>query len=112
AGADRVVVAADAADAAGDEVRVARVLALHEHAVATQQRRGRLAADHLAAVEVDLGVDAEVADDAGDRVPRHVDDAAGLRLDGLSRGSHVTSPRALGSPSSARCRAGATSALC
>ena len=112
AGADRVVVAADAADAAGDEVRVARVLALHEHAVAAEQRRRRLAADHLAAVEVDLGVDAEVADDARDRVPRHVDDAAGLGLDGLTGGGHVSSPRAVGSPWSAQARCAATSVPC
>src|SRR2546430_11323933 len=36
-----VVVAADSADAAGDEVRVARVLSFHEDAVTTEDRRGR-----------------------------------------------------------------------
>ena len=82
--ADGVVVAADAADAARDEVRVARVLALHEHAVAAEQRRGALARHHLAVVEVDLRVDAEVPDDPRDRVPGHVDDLAGLRLDPLA----------------------------
>ena len=29
-------------------------------------------------IEVDLGVDAEAADDAGDRVPRHLDQAVGV----------------------------------
>jgi hypothetical protein len=64
-----VVVTADAADAAGDEVRVARVLALHEDAVAAEDRRGALALDHLPVLEVYLGIDPEVPDDAGDRVP-------------------------------------------
>ncbi|GAB7029259.1 hypothetical protein JCM4914_07200 [Streptomyces platensis subsp. malvinus] len=63
-----VVVAADAADPAGDEMRVARVLALHEHAVAAEER-GRAPAFHdFPCGEVDFGVDAEVSDDAGDRV--------------------------------------------
>ena len=82
--ADRVVVPADAADAAGDEVRVARVLALHEHAVAAEERGGALALHHLPVVEVYLGVDPQVADDARDRVPRHVHDVAGF-------GSHFLS---------------------
>jgi hypothetical protein len=42
-GAGGVVVAADAADAAGDEVGVARILALHEDAVAAKDRRGAVA---------------------------------------------------------------------
>ena len=76
--AGRVVVAADAADAAGDEVRVARVLALHEDAVAAKDRRGAVALGDLAVVEVDLGVDAEAADDPGDRIPVHLDQLAAL----------------------------------
>src|SRR5207248_2567908 len=79
--ADRVVVAANAADAAGDEVGVAGILAPHEHAVAAEQRRGALARDHFAVGEVDLRVDAKVADDPGDRIPGHVDELAGLGLD-------------------------------
>ena len=79
--AHRVVVAADPADAAGDEVRVARVLALHEHAVAAEERGRGLAAHDLLLLEVDLRVDPEVADDPGDRVPRHVDDVPGLGAD-------------------------------
>jgi hypothetical protein len=89
--ADGVVVAADAADTARDEVRVARVLALHEHAVAAEDRRRRLARDDLAVVEVDLRVEAEVPDDPRDRVPRHVDDVSGLRLDSLLDG-HLALP--------------------
>ena len=76
--ARRVVVAADAADAAGDEVRVARVLALHEDAVAAEDRRRAVALGDLALPEVDLRVDAEAPDDAGDRIPRHLDEAVGV----------------------------------
>ena len=71
-GAGGMVVAADAADAAGDEVGVARVLALHEDAVAAEDRRRAVALGDLAVVEVDLGVDAQAADDARDRVPGHL----------------------------------------
>ena len=89
AGAHGVVVAADPADAARDEVGVARVLALHEDAVAAEDRRGALALGDLALAEVDLRVDPEAADDAGDRVPRHVDEAIGVR--GLGHGHRVSS---------------------
>ena len=82
--AGRVVVAADAADPAGDEVRVARVLALHEQAVAAEDRRGAVALANLLLLEVDRGVDPEAADDAGDRVPRHLDDVG---VDGLESGA-------------------------
>ena len=75
AGAGGVVVAADAADAARDEVGVARVLALHEDAVAAEDRRRAVALGDLALAEVDLRVDPEAPDDAGDRVPRHLDEA-------------------------------------
>ena len=71
-GAGGVVVAADAADAAGDEVRVARILALHEDAVAAEDRRGAVALGHLALAEVDFGEDAQAADDPGDRIPIHL----------------------------------------
>src|SRR5438552_510574 len=52
--------------------RVARILALHEDAVAAEDRGCGAAFGHLAIGEVDLGVDAEAADDAGDRVPGHL----------------------------------------
>jgi hypothetical protein len=80
AGTGGVVVAADAADAAGDEVRVARVLALHEDGVAAEDRRRAVALGDRTVAEVDLRVDAETADDAGDRVPRHLDEALVGRL--------------------------------
>ncbi len=117
--ADGVVVAADAADAARDEVRVARVLALHEDAVAAEDRGGAPAADDLLRLEVDLRVDAEVPDDPRDRVPGHVDELPRLPIDSLARGGHLRSSSSLvsrasaaGSRSSARRGCGATSALC
>ena len=72
--AGRVIVAADPADAAGDEVGVARVFALHEDAVAAEDRRGAVTLDHLAVGEIDFGEDAETADDSGYRIPVHLDD--------------------------------------
>jgi hypothetical protein len=92
-GADRVVVAADAADAARDEVGVAWILALHEHAVAAEQGGRALARGDLLVAEVDLRVDAEVADDPGDRIPRHLDEIAGLGLDALADGHQVSLSR-------------------
>ena len=75
AGARGVVVAADAADPAGDEVGVARILALHEDRVAAEDRGRALALLDDRLLPVDLRVDPERPDDAGDRVPRHLDDA-------------------------------------
>ena len=81
--AGAVVVTADAADAAGDEVRVARVDALHEDVEAAEDHRRRVALEDLLVGEVDLGVDAQRPDDAGDRIPRHLlDDDLLLRVFG------------------------------
>ena len=100
AGAGGVVVAADAADAAGDEVGVARVLALHEDAVAAEDRRGAVALGDLAVGEVDLGVDAQAADDPGDRVPGHLDQLAlvsvGSLCVGVVDGRHDVAPSVAG----------------
>ena len=74
-----MIVAADAADPAGDEMRVARVLVLHEDAVAAKDRRRAVALDDLLRVEIDLGVNAEAADDARDRIPVHLDDVSARR---------------------------------
>src|SRR5262249_3382656 len=106
-----VVVPADAADAAGDEVRIARVLALHEHRVAAEDRRGALALHHLVVVEIDLGIDAEIADDPGDRVPRHLGEVAARGAEAVLRGGHrLFLSAAAGSRRSARAGCGATSA--
>ena len=72
AGARGVVIAADPADPAGDEMGVARILALHENAVSAEDRRRAVALRHLAIVEIDLGVNAEAADDPRDRIPVHL----------------------------------------
>src|SRR5205823_1585376 len=72
-GTGGVVVAADSADAAGDEMSVARILSFHENAVATEDRASAVALGDLLRVEVDLGVDAEAPDDARDRVPGFLD---------------------------------------
>ena len=80
-----VVVAADAADAARDEVGVPRVLALHEDAVAAEDRRGAVALGDLALPEVDLRVDAEAPDDAGDRIPRHLHQVVAVLAGGRLR---------------------------
>ena len=85
-----VVVATDAADATRDEMGVARVLALHEDAVATEDRRRAVALGHDTLPEVDLGVDAEAPDDARDRVPRHLDEAVGVGC--LGGHSYLHSP--------------------
>ena len=71
-GAGGVVVAANTADAAGDEVGVARVFALHEDAVPAEDGRGAVTLDHMAVLEIDLGKDAQAAHDASDRVPVHL----------------------------------------
>ena len=71
-GAGGVIVAADAADPAGDEVGVARIFVLHEDAVAAENRRGAVAFDHFLRVEIDFGENAETADDPRDRIPRFI----------------------------------------
>ena len=76
--ARRVVVAADPADPAGDEVRVAGVLALHEDAVAAEDRRGAVALGDPLGLEVDLGVDTQAAHDPRDGIPGHLGEFGGL----------------------------------
>ena len=71
-GAGGVVVTADAADAAGDEMGVAGIFALHEDAVTAKDRGGAVTFSNLAFAEVDLGEDAEAADDPCNRIPIHL----------------------------------------
>ncbi len=61
--AGAVVVTADPADPARDEVGVARVDPLHEDVEPAEDHRGAVALEHLLVGEVDLGVDAEAAHD-------------------------------------------------
>jgi len=64
-----VVVAADAADAARDEVSVARVFALHKEAVASEDVGGAKGLCYPAVLEVDLRIDAQTANDTCHRIP-------------------------------------------
>src|SRR5262249_8862548 len=95
---------------AGDEVGVARVLPLHEDAVAAEDGGGGVALRDLLRVEIDLGVDAEAAHDPRDRIPVHLDEVAALRR----CGRHLSPPFRRAATSwddircAARCRAGAT----
>ena len=70
-GTGGVVIAADAANPAGDEMGITRILVLHENAVAAEDGGGAVALGDDLVREIDLRVDAEAADDARDRVPRH-----------------------------------------
>ena len=90
-----MVVAADAADAAGDEMGVARVFALHENAVAAKDRRRAMAFDDVPIGEIDLREDPQAADDPRDRIPIHLDDVLrpGFgRLSGLMAVATVFAP--------------------
>ena len=87
--AGAVVVTADAADAAGDEVGVARVDPLHEDVEAAEDHRGAVALQDFLVGEVDLGVDPEAADDPGHRIPRHLLDRD-LLLDRGFRCGHLS----------------------
>jgi hypothetical protein len=91
-GAGGVIIAADAADAAGDEMRVARILALHEDAIAAEDRRRAVALGHLLVLEVDLGEDAQAAHDPGDWIPRFFDELSRARLALFFDGSHRVTP--------------------
>ena len=67
-----VVVAAYAADAACDEVGIARVFALHEETVAPEDVGAAKSLHHLSILKVNLGIDTQAANDARHRVPRHL----------------------------------------
>ena len=75
-----VVVTADSANAAGNEMSVARVFALHEDRVAPEDRRRAVAFHHFTVLEIDLRIDSETAHDPGDRVPGHLYEIARVSL--------------------------------
>src|SRR4030095_10443086 len=54
-GAGRVIVSADAADSAGNEVSVTRILTLHENAVTAKDGRSRITFGNLAIGEINFG---------------------------------------------------------
>src|SRR3984957_17242009 len=70
-GAGGMVVAANPADAAGDEMRVSRVLAFHEYAIAPEDRRRAVALSDLPVFEVDLRKNSKTPYDPSDRIPVH-----------------------------------------
>ena len=74
-----MIIAADAANSAGDEMGVAGVLVQHENAVSAKNRRRAVAFDDLLRVEIDLRENAETPDDPCDRVPVHLDDVSAGR---------------------------------
>ena len=76
--AGRMIIAADPADSAGDEVRVAGILVLHEDAVTSEDRGGAVALDDFPVREINLGEDPQTPDDSGDRIPGHLHNIGGL----------------------------------
>src|SRR5581483_4548529 len=66
-----VVISANAADAAGNKVRVARIFSDHEDAVTAEQGRSRMTFLHTTIAKIYLGEDTQVSDDPRDRIPRH-----------------------------------------
>ncbi len=72
-----MVVAADPADSAGNEVCVAGILVLHEDAVTSEDRGGTVALDDFPVCEINLGEDPQTPNDSGDRVPGHLHNMGG-----------------------------------
>ena len=70
--AGSVVIPADPADAAGDEVRVPRILPFHENAVSAEDGRRAMTFGDLAIVEINLRENSQAADDPGNGIPIHV----------------------------------------
>jgi hypothetical protein len=72
-----VIIAADAADAAGDEVGITGIFVSHKDAITPEDRGSRVAFNHLSIVKIDLGIDTQTTDHPCDRIPRHLDQFAG-----------------------------------
>ena len=77
-GAGRVIVAANPANAAGDEMGIPRILVLHEDAIAAKDGRGAVAFGNLLLGEIDLRINAEASHNTGDWVPGHFDQVSSL----------------------------------
>ncbi len=86
-GTCRVVIAANPANTAGDEMGVARVFAFHKDAVAAKDRRRAVTLRHCTPSEIDFRVDAQTPNDPGNGIPRHLHNITTL--------THQTSPFAL-----------------
>src|SRR5262249_30425694 len=79
AGAGGVIIAADAAHSARNEMSGPRIPGLHKTAVAAKDRWRAVTLGGLALAEVDFGIDSQTADDSSNRVPCHFDEI-GVRL--------------------------------
>ena len=77
-GAGGVIIAADSADPAGDEMSVARILALHEYAVAAEDGGRAVTLGDFSVLEINLRENAEAAHDPGNRIPVHLDQVSRL----------------------------------
>ena len=67
-----MVVAADAANAAGNEVGISRIFTLHEDTVSTEDRRRAVTLGNLPVLEINFGENSQAAHDPGDRIPIHL----------------------------------------
>ena len=74
--ASGVIVAADAANAAGNKMRVTRIFPFHEDAVAAEDGRSAVAFGNFPVIEIDLGKDSKAAHDPRNRIPIHLDKIA------------------------------------
>ena len=73
-----MIIAADPADSAGDEMRIARIFVLHEDAVTSEDRGRAVALDNFPVSEINLGENPQTPDDSGDGIPRHLYDISSL----------------------------------
>ena len=67
-----MIVAANSADSAGNEVRVSRIFALHEDAVSAEDGGSAMTLGHFSIGKIYLCIDTEAADDPSDRIPIHL----------------------------------------
>ena len=89
--AGRVIIPADSADPAGDEMSVARILPLHEYAVTAEDRGRAVTLGDFPIVKVNFRENAEAPHDPSNRIPIHIDQIplfAGTVYTGLQCGSH------------------------
>jgi hypothetical protein len=76
-----MIVAADATNAARNEVGVSGILSLHEDAVTPKDRRSAVTLGDTACPEVDLREDSEATNYPRNRIPIHLYQIAGLSGD-------------------------------
>src|ERR1700733_2239354 len=74
-----VIVSANTADAAGNEMGIARIFALHEYAVTAKDRRRAEALRDLFFLKVNLSENSKAADNPGDGIPVHLNELPRVR---------------------------------